>query len=402
MNISFNLELNSSFACKGDKTILIRCTQNRKHKRISTGISIPVTAWNKNKQQIKPTHKMAVEYNKLLLTKLKTVINAYNKLLEANQSANLDELASSISQSTQVNFFEFAYRTKMAEIKASNKLGTYKRYEAVLNKFKAFSGKNLSLSKVDYNLIRKYELHLQNKLNNSRDTTSSNLSVLRTIINEAIKCSVYSKQNPFEQIQLKYTDNSKEKLTIDELKRLFTTSLPNIPSLQLARDFFKACFLAEGTRAGDMIAMQKENIINDHLVFKQQKTGKQMNIQITVELKAIFDHYLTDAPFIFPFLNTSATINEIVINSKLTNINKYLKEVSKYCSIFKKLSTHVARHSYTDLALQVTHENIYLVQQSLGHSSVRTTEIYSRNRLNMTKEPIVRGILDLINKNEMT
>lgn len=398
MNISFNLELNSSIASKGEKTILIRCTQNRKHKRISTGISIPVTAWNKNKQQIKSTHKMAAEYNTLLQTKLKTVINAYNKLLEANQSANLDELASSISQSTQVNFFEFAYRTKMAEIKASNKLGTYKRYEAVLNKFKEFSGKNLSVSKVDYNLIRKYELHLQNNLNNSRDTTSSNLSVLRTIINEAIRCSVYTKQNPFEQIQLKYTDNSKEKLTIDELKRLFTTPLPNIPSLQLARDFFKACFLAEGTRAGDMIAMQKENILNGHLVFKQQKTGKQMNIPITVELKAIFDQYTTAAPFIFPFLNNTATINEIVINSKLTNINKYLKEVAKYSGIFKKLSTHVARHSYTDLALQVTHENIYLVQQSLGHSSVRTTEIYSRNRLNMSKEPIVRGILDLLNQ----
>ena len=127
-----------------------------------------------------------------------------------------------------------------------------------------------------------------------------------------------------------------------------------------------------------------------------------MNIPITVELQAIFDQYSTDAPFIFPFLNNTNTINEIIINSKLTYVNKYLKEVAKYSGIFKKLSTHVARHSYTDLALQVTHENIYLVQQSLGHSSVRTTEIYSRNRLNMTKEPIVRGILDLINNNDKT
>jgi site-specific recombinase XerD len=382
MNITFNLELNSSNSSKGVKTILIRCTQNRKHKRISTGITIPVSSWNKNKQLIKASHKLSAEYNKLLQTKLKSVINAYNKLIDSNPSTNLDELVTSLTQNNELNFFEFAYRTKMAEIKASNKLGTYKRYEAVLNKFREFSGKNLSLSKVDYNLIRRFELHLQNKINNSRDTTSSNLSVLRTIINEAIRCSVYTKQNPFEQIQLKYTNNTKEKLTIDELKRLFTNQLPNIPSLQLARDFFKACFLAEGTRAGDMMAMQKENIINGHLVFKQHKTGKQMNIPIT---------------FIFPFLNNTNTINEIIINSKLTYVNKYLKEVAKYSGIFKKLSTHVARHSYTDLALQVTHENIYLVQQSLGHSSVRTTEIYSRNRLNMTKEPIIKGILDLIN-----
>ena len=35
MNITFNLELNSSNSSKGVKTILIRCTQNRKHKRIT-------------------------------------------------------------------------------------------------------------------------------------------------------------------------------------------------------------------------------------------------------------------------------------------------------------------------------------------------------------------------------
>lgn len=399
MNISFNLELNTTSPSKGEKTILIRCTQNRKHKRISTGITIQPSAWNKQKQKIKSSYQFAAEYNSLLQTKLKTVIKQYNALLEANQTTNLEELASSLAQSKQVNFFEFAYKTKMAEIKASNKLGTYKRYEAVLNKFKAFCGKNLTFNKIDYNLLKKYELHLQNKLKNSRDTTSSNLSVLRTIINEGIRCSVFTKSNPFEQIQLKYTDNSKEKLRIDELQRLFYNPLPNITSILLARDFFKACFLAEGTRAGDMIAMQKENIISGYLVFRQQKTGKQMNIPITEELQAIFDQYASEASFIFPFLNNESIINEIIINSKLTYINKYLKEVAKYCCIFKKLSTHVARHSYTDLALQVTHENIYLVQQSLGHSSVRTTEIYGRNRLNFTKEPIVNDILKLINNN---
>ena len=59
MNITFNLELNPSIDSKAEKTILIRCTLNRKHKRISTGIKIPVSVWNKNKQQIKATYKMA-------------------------------------------------------------------------------------------------------------------------------------------------------------------------------------------------------------------------------------------------------------------------------------------------------------------------------------------------------
>ena len=402
MNITFNLELNSGSSSAGEKSVLIRCTQDRKHRRIGTGISVAVKAWNKSKQQIKKSHFMATEYNNVIKNKLKAVIVVYNKLLEVQNPVTLEELMTSLSHDTMVNFYEFANRTKMEEIKASNKLGTYKRYEAVLNKFKGFTGHSLDIKKVDYNLLRKYELYLLNTIKNSRDTVSSNLSVIRTIMNEAIRCNVYEKHNPFEQIHLKYTDNTKEKLTAEELQRIFNTPLPPIQSVLLARDFFLACFLAEGTRGGDMVAMQKDNIINKHLVFKQRKTGKQMSIPITEELEMIFNRYISDEPFIFPLLNKVKVVNEISINSKLTYINKYLKEVSKYCGIFKNLSSHVSRHTYTDLALKVSGGNIYQVQQSLGHESVKTTELYSKNRVNYDKVSLLPAIIELVNKEKTT
>jgi integrase len=194
-------------------------------------------------------------------------------------------------------------------------------------------------------------------------------------------------------VKLRYTDNTKEKLTAEELKRIFTTPLPQIPSLLLARDFFLACFLAEGTRAGDMMLMQPGNIVNNCLVFQQQKTGSQMVIPIVTELQEIITRNHTGGRFIFPFLNEDTVINEQIINSRITYVNKYLKELAKYCGILKKLSTHVSRHSYTDLALQATNENIYLVQKSLGHSSVKTTELYSRNRVNFDRKSILPTIL---------
>jgi integrase len=75
-------------------------------------------------------------------------------------------------------------------------------------------------------------------------------------------------------------------------------------------------------------------------------------------------------------------------------VNKYLKEMAKYCGIFKKLSTHCARHTFTDLALNATNENIYQVQQSLGHKSVKMTERYSQNRVNFQKPALLNGIMD--------
>ncbi|MBU3714099.1 MAG: site-specific integrase [Ferruginibacter sp.] len=392
MNITFQFELNTSNASMEGR-VLIRCTQNRKHKRISTGVAVSSKYWDKTHHRVKGSHPLSKELNNLIHEKLRKVTDAYSGLLSENEEVALDDLILKITAVPMTNFFDFVYSTKLAEIKSGEKLGTYRKYESVVNKFKAFTGSRLRINQVNYSLLQKYMLHLKHHYNNSQDTISSNLSVLRVFINEAIKHDLYRGRNPYEQLKLKYTDNSKEKLTAEELRRVFRSQLPPSHSFQIARDFFLACFLAEGTRGGDMIGMKKEYIINGCLVFNQQKTGSKMVIPITDELMTIFEKYMSDEPYIFPLLNKEMVVNEIIIGNKLAYINKYLKEVAKYCGILKKLSTHVARHTYTDLALKVTNGNIYEVQKSLGHSSVKTTELYSKNRVNYDKVSLLPKIL---------
>ena len=394
MNVHFNLELSSRASSQSEKSVLIRLTQNRRHRRISTGIQVEEKHWDHAGQKIRKNHPLAAEYNSVLHAKIKELTGVYSKLIQEDPTVTADDIIRSISRTKTTNFFGFAHSTKMAEIKSNNKMGTYRRYEAVLSKLEAYAGKQLPLKRINYSFLKEYSLYMKSKLKNTDDTISANLSVIRTIINEAIRHGLYTDSNPFDQLKLRYTDNTKEKLTAEELKRIFTTPLPHIPSLLLARDFFLACFLAEGSRAGDMMLMQPANIINNCLVFQQQKTGTQMVIPIVQELQEILSRYHTGGRFIFPFLNNDRDINERVINCRITYVNKYLKEVAKYCNIYKKLSTHVSRHTFTDLALQATNENIYLVQKSLGHSSVKTTEIYTRQRVNFERHSPVSDILE--------
>lgn len=398
MNIHFNLELSSRANQRAEKSILIRCTQDRNHRRISTGIQVESNLWDPIKKKVRKKHPLSNEYNQIIITKLKELTEYYSKCLQKDPYISMDELIRNVNKNNSSNFFEFAYSTKLAEIKSRNKLGTYRRYVAVLSKLQEYSGKHLHVKRINYQFIKEYSLYLKTQLKNTEDTVSANLSVIRTIINEAICHGIYTDRNPFEQIHLCYTDNTKGKLAIQEMKSIITTPLPQINSLILARDFFLACFLAEGTRAGDMMLMEKGNIINNCLVFQQQKTGAQMVIPIASQLMDIIKKYESENRFLFPFLNEASKINELIINTKITYVNKYLKEIAKYCGIFKKLTTHVARHTFTDLALQATNENIYLVQKSLGHSSVKTTEIYTRNRVNFERISPVSKILDNINK----
>lgn len=397
MKITFGLEASPIKGLKHQYAIYIRCTQHRKHRRINTSITISSEHWNKQKKEVRKSHPLHRQYNQLIQTHYRKVLEAYNQLLCKGEDVYLQNLTEALQGLTQENFFDFANRTKIEEFKASKKLGTLKKYEVVLGKLKVFAGEKLLLQQVNYELLKQFEHYLINTLSNARNTVSANLRIIRTILNEAIRYDLYRGRNPFDLLKLKYTDNTKEKLTLDELQRFIHAPLPATPSLQLARDFFYACFLAEGTRAGDMIGMKKEYLQHGFLVFAQQKTGAQMMIAVVPELMDIFNRYLTaDGDYIFPFLNKETVVNEIIIGNKLAYINKFIKEVCKYAGILKKVSTHVARHTYTDLALHVSGGNIYQVQQSLGHRSVKTTEIYSRNRVNGVQSSLLPRIIKMI------
>jgi site-specific recombinase XerD len=59
-------------------------------------------------------------------------------------------------------------------------------------------------------------------------------------------------------------------------------------------------------------------------------------------------------------------------------MNSYLKELADVCEISKNLSMHVARHTF---ATSVTLSNgvpIETVSKMLGHTSLKTTQIYAR------------------------
>ena len=59
-------------------------------------------------------------------------------------------------------------------------------------------------------------------------------------------------------------------------------------------------------------------------------------------------------------------------------MNSYLKEVATICGILKNLTMHVARHTF---ATSVTLSNgvpIETVSKMLGHSSLKTTQIYAK------------------------
>jgi len=64
----------------------------------------------------------------------------------------------------------------------------------------------------------------------------------------------------------------------------------------------------------------------------------------------------------------------------ITNIktNEYLKEIATLCSITKNLTFHMARHTFATTITLTNGIPIETVSNILGHTSLRTTQIYAK------------------------
>ena len=65
----------------------------------------------------------------------------------------------------------------------------------------------------------------------------------------------------------------------------------------------------------------------------------------------------------------------VISNQKM---NAYLKEIADLCEINKNLSFHVARHTFATTVTLSKGVSIESVSKMLGHTSIKTTQIYAR------------------------
>jgi site-specific recombinase XerD len=71
---------------------------------------------------------------------------------------------------------------------------------------------------------------------------------------------------------------------------------------------------------------------------------------------------------------TSGSLLTIVSNQK---VNAYLKEIADLCDIKKKVTFHVARHTFATTVTLGNGIPIETVSKMLGHKKLQTTQIYS-------------------------
>jgi len=150
--------------------------------------------------------------------------------------------------------------------------------------------------------------------------------------------------------------------------------------------------LQAGLRVGEISNLEIKDLYiekgHSHVLIRQGKGNKSRLVTIGESLRNHLRRYLKRRKSNSPYLFTSERSERMTTSA----IQKVVKKVMKLAGLPAHYSIHSLRHTYATLLYKSSGNNLRLVQQQLGHSSVQTTTVYA-NVMNEDVEKAVNGII---------
>lgn len=235
-----------------------------------------------------------------------------------------------------------------------------------------YKGKSVTIKQVDKNFCLGFIEYLKTAKKKTGQTIAASTAnayygCFCYALNHAERMGIILK-NPTKSLtkkeKLKVTESKRDYLDIDELKKLISAEC-RIDEVK--RAFLFSCFC--GLRISDIKGLKWGEIENKdgqtQVIKIMQKTQEKITLPLSKEAVRWIPKplYKNDGDLVFslPVLST---------------INCVLKSWAKDCGINKNVSFHVARHTFATMLLTLG-ADIYTVSKLLGHSNIKTTQIYA-------------------------
>ncbi len=240
-------------------------------------------------------------------------------------------------------------------------MASQEKFECVYEHLKDFINargrKDVTWNMVDSTFIEEFDEFLRQF--NNHNTTMKNLYKFKTVTTYAWKVKRYIQEDPFAVKTLTLKKVFPTSLTETELIQLVKKSM-SIDRLSQVKDLFLfQCFT--GLAYADMRNLRQEWIEEEIIKTNRQKNGEPTVTYMYQCAELILKKYNNVLP--------------IVSNQKM---NAYLKEIADICNISKRLTTHVARHTYATTVNLKNGVSLQTVQKLLGHATIKQTEHYAR------------------------
>jgi integrase/recombinase XerD len=225
----------------------------------------------------------------------------------------------------------------------------------------------------------------------SKTTVGIYTRCLRAIFNEAIFQGIIKREKcyPFGRrlYQPPASRNVKKALTLEDVSKIYYYQ-PECERERKAKDFWLFSYLANGINPTDIVHLKYKNIDGEYLVFERAKTEnstrldpRPITVFITEDMQKILDYWgnkdRSPNNYIFPMMEHNITpLRQVeLIELFVQAINDWMAKIRKKLGIEKKVTTYVARHTFSTI-MKRSGVSTEFIQESLGHTSIKTTENY--------------------------
>ena len=136
--------------------------------------------------------------------------------------------------------------------------------------------------------------------------------------------------------------------------------------------FLFACYT--GLAYVDIKELKKEHLVRKDdgtlwIITYRRKIGTRSPIPLLQQAQTILEKYKGLLP------DSNQHLLPVISNQKM---NAYLKEIGEVCCIEKNLTFHLARHTFATTITLTNGVPIETVSKMLGHTSLKTTQIYAK------------------------
>jgi integrase/recombinase XerD len=273
--------------------------------------------------------------------------------------------ASEFKQSA--NFIDY-FKDQMEKRKQS--LGNYGNWSSTLKHLTKFAGKKVSFREIDQTFCENFRDYLKNTAKTksrqplSSSSVSSYFNKFKACLKEAVKKKIILSYPALDVTNPKVIENKREYLTIEELKAIVKAECRYDV---LKRAFIFSCLT--GLRWSDINNLKWSEVQNTsdgwRITFHQQKTKGLQYLDMSEQARGYLGEQGNQNEKVFVGLKYSSYMN--------VELSKWMMRAS----ITKNITFHCARHTFAVLQLTLGTE-IFTLSKLLGHSELKTTQIYAK------------------------
>ena len=388
---------------KGLYPLAIRITKNRRSTYQYVGHYIDLEDWDEKNIRVRKSNPNADSLNKLLSKELsnanKALIDLQSEYKDASANQIKKEIYASGNSST---FFELA-QEHLDELEIAKKLNRLSTDSALISYIIKFNkSKQLAFQEIDERFLKKLMLHLKSNHGLSETSVMNVLVLIRLLFNRAIKLKIVSRElYPFggDKIKIKFPETSKVGLNIIEVRAI--EALENLTLSEVhTRNVWLFSFNFAGMRVTDVLLTKWSDIYDKRLHYRMNKNSKLLSLKIPDKVFKILDYYRKDkryaTDFVFPELKKANLDNaKDVYNKRKTATKKFndnLKSIAKKAKIDKKITMHIARHTFGNIAGDTIHP--LMLQKLYRHSDLKTTLNYQANFIHKEADDALNSVVN--------